>query len=360
MTDIKTTLNETLSGLRQTLCFNQIEIGPLGTPLTIDFYQKWLSANHYGSMNYLKEHFEVKKNPLQLASELKSVISISQSYFPVTKPHTEKIAGRTALYAQNEDYHYWLKEKLIRVIDELKKTYPNEVFLPFVDSGPVLERNWAYQNALGWFGKNTCLIHPEHGSLFFIAEILTSIDAQNNSPIEALPDFCGKCQKCIEICPTQALVSPREMKADLCISYLTIEAKTSPPIELRKKMGDWFYGCDLCQTVCPWNEKVFRQKNINKSSDTSTDFILNLPSEEKAELVIFFKWLLTSSHKQIQKKFLGTALGRAGAKGLKRNALIVIANRNLTELKNEVENLELKELAELKSWTLAQLVNDKT
>ncbi|MBC7740607.1 MAG: tRNA epoxyqueuosine(34) reductase QueG [Bdellovibrionaceae bacterium] len=358
MTDFKIThndsLHEMLGQFKNQLGFNQIEIGPLGTPLTIEFYEKWLADGHYGSMHYLKDHLITKKDPQALAPELKSVISIAQSYFPTVIPTLEKNPARVALYAQNNDYHHWLKEKLVLVIAELQKQFPGEVFLPFVDSGPVLERNWAYQNSLGWFGKNTCILHPLHGSLFFVAEILTSLPADANR-LELVPDFCGKCQKCIDICPTGALVKPKEMKADLCISYLTIEAKTVAPIELREKIGDWFFGCDLCQTVCPWNEKVFRKLELPATHQTSTDFILNLNGTERSELVEYFRWLLTASHNQIQKKLLGSALARAGAKGLKRNALIVIGNRQLKELKTEVEDLEINEFAELKLWTLKSI-----
>lgn len=363
MTDFKTTLNQSLKDsldqLTISLALNQIEIGPLGAPLTIDFYEKWLSNQSFGSMKYLQDHFTAKKNPQLLAGgqtkSLHSVISVSQSYFPVVKPHATKLPARTATYAQNEDYHYWLKDKLANLITALKEKYPDEIFLAYVDSGPVLERNWAYQNGLGWFGKNTCLIHPQHGSLFFVAEILTSLITPAESILEPLPDFCGKCQKCIDICPTNALVAPKQMNAELCISYLTIEAKTVPPLELRKKIGDWFYGCDLCQSVCPWNEKVFRLKNIESSHDTSTELLLGLSNQEESELLAFFRWLLKTSHKQIQKRFLGTPMSRAGAKGLKRNALIVIANRKLIALKADVEALNLDEFAELKAWTLQQL-----
>lgn len=367
MNELKSILNTCL----QEYELNQIEIGPLSIPLTIDFYEKWLQKNYYGDMVYLKEHFEFKKNPQKLSSfpnkPLQSVISIAQSYFPLTKPLGKKNSARIATYAQNEDYHYWLKQKLNQIIDKLKLNYPDESFLPYVDSGPLLERNWAYQNGLGWFGKNTCLIHPKKGSLFFIAEILTSlgdstietINEANNTPLDIvsmvpMPDLCGKCQKCIEICPTNALVAPQILKADQCVSYLTIESKTIPSVELRPLMGDWFFGCDLCQTVCPWNQKIFKAQNI-KSNDTSTLRELELTDDEKEELIKYFKWLLTTSHKQIQKANAGSALSRASAKNLKRNALIVIANRKLLELKDQVELLKNSELIELKEWTLKQL-----
>lgn len=351
-------IRKQLSEITQKHLFNQIEIGSLSKPITIDFYEKWLAKNQYGTMTYLKEHLPFKKNPLLLKHDLKSIISVAQSYYPSVQPN-EALPARLALYAQNDDYHYWLKNKLNQVIEDLKLIYPDETFLPYVDSGPILERDWAYQNRLGWFGKNTCLIHPQHGSLFFIAEIFSSLQLKPDSPelLEPLPDFCGKCQKCIEICPTNAIIEPRILKADQCISYLTIEAKTTPPVELRKKMGDWFFGCDLCQTVCPWNEKVFKTQSIFHPQKTNTQLLLNLTDTERSELVLFFKWILTSSNKQIQKRFLGSPLSRASAKGLKRNALIVIANKNLYELKETILQFESKELEELKTWTLEQLTS---
>ncbi len=356
MTDFSNSYNDTiqswLTDYKNKSSFSQLQIGPLQTSVTIDFYEKWIGLNYQGEMNYLKTHMEFKKNPHLLNQKIQSVISIAQSYYPAVKSYAHQPPARIALYAQNEDYHHWLKSKLQDVIAELSVQYPTEVFLPYVDSGPILERELAYKNALGWFGKNTCLIHPQHGSLFFIAEILTSLKCENKLPIEPIPDFCGKCQKCIEICPTKALVAPQTLKADLCISYLTIEARTIPPAELRPLMGDWFFGCDLCQTTCPWNEKVFRSLPLKKVSEVSTELKLNLNPDERQKLIEYFVFLLTASHKKIAKYHVGTPLSRAGAKGLKRNSLIVIGNQKLYELKTQVE-LQLKtELAELAEWTL--------
>ncbi len=360
MTDFHNSLNHSLrnklSLIKNSLGVSQLEIGKLKSPVSIDFYEKWLANNYQGSMSYLSAHLPFKKNPHLLESRLKSVISVAQSYFPAIQPADIKSPARVALYAHNDDYHVWLKEKLVEIINELKLDFPDETFLPFVDSGPILERDVAYQNGLGWFGKNTCLIHPEHGSLFFIAEILTTIELSSpGESIEPLPDFCGSCQKCIEVCPTGALISPRILKADQCISYLTIESKTVPPVELRKKMGDWFFGCDLCQVVCPWNEKVFRKKNIEKTDKISTVDLLSLSPSVREDLITYFRFLLTASHKKIQKFHLGSPLSRAGAKGLKRNALVVIANKNLTELKMDVLKMDSAELRELAEWTLQQL-----
>lgn len=349
-------MQNNLESLRGRFDLNQLVIDRLKAPLTIEFYEKWLAGRHHGKMQYLETHLEFKKNPRLLEKRIQSVISVAQSYFPAVKPYKHGPA-RVALYAQNEDYHHWLKEKLVAIIAELQTAFPDEVFLPFVDSGPVLERDMGYQNGLGWFGKNTCLIHPKHGSLFFVAEILTSLPTSDDAPaIEPIPDFCGTCTRCIDICPTGAIKAPKLLQADQCISYLTIESREAPPVELRKKMGDWFFGCDLCQTVCPWNQKVFRIKDLKSNDSVSTGLTLALTPEKRAGLVGYFDELIRSSHKQIQKKTIGTPLSRAGGKGLKRNALIVIANQNLHELKSCVAEYEWpEELRELAGWTLQQL-----
>lgn len=351
-----TTINATLTALNETLGLNQVQIGPLSTPVTISFYEKWISQNFQGQMSYLKDHLPQKKNPNLLhTEELHSVITVTQAYYPVVQPLDTPIPARLATYAQNKDYHFWLKEKLTAIISDLKEKYPEHSFLPYVDSGPILERNWAYENGMGWFGRNTCLIHPKFGSLFFIAEILTTLPLDRQTAIEPLPDFCGTCQKCIQICPTNAL-KDHVVEAELCISYLTIESKTSPPVELRSKMGDWFFGCDLCQTVCPWNEKVFRQLKISGTPEVSTALTLSLSTEGHQNQVEFFTLLLSLSNKQIAKKFYGTPLFRAGGNGLKRNALIVIANRKMSELAPSVSSLLTHpKLAELAQWCLSQL-----
>lgn len=337
---------------------DQVSAARLETPVTIDFYQKWLSHKYYGDMQYLQTHFETKKNPQLIEGRLLTAITVAQSYFPAPVPNTEKYPARIAMYAQNKDYHFWLKEKLDNIVVELKSEFPNEIFLAYTDSGPILERDLAQKSGLGWFGKNTCLIHPKKGSLFFIAEILTSLpptslSVENQEPI---PDFCGTCTKCIDICPTNAIKEPHVLKADECISYLTIEAKSTPPVELRTKIGDWFFGCDLCQTICPWNQKVFRQKKIDHNESTTTTAYLKSDLKSELEQIDFFRSILMSSNKQLQKRFYGTALFRAGGFGLKRNALIVIGNKKIRVLLDDVSTLTNDpKLSELAKWCLDQL-----
>ncbi|MFN3455753.1 MAG: tRNA epoxyqueuosine(34) reductase QueG [Pseudobdellovibrio sp.] len=349
------TLKAHLKAAQQTLHFELVGVTPISNPITIDFYKNWIDENQYGDMNYLKAHLPFKENPLTLNENLNSAISIAFSYFPAYKPmHNDLLPKtlpvRTALYSHNEDYHFWLKDKLKDAIEHLQKSYPNEVFLPYVDSGPILERDLAYKAGLGWFGKNSCMINSQKGSLFFLGEILTSLKVAQPPSIHA--DLCGKCQKCIEACPTQAISDNKTLNASKCISYLTIEAKTVAPIELRPQIGDWFFGCDICQTVCPWNQKKLKLIDADDPRKNTTNN-LNLDKTETEALETFLKTLLESSNKKIQKMFWGTPLLRSGGFGLKRNALIVIANRNLTTLKPQVEKYKTDpKLSELADWVL--------
>jgi len=332
--------------------FDLISITQLGKPITLEFYKQWLNQKLNADMDYLAAHLTFKEHPQKINSLVKSAITVAFHYFPTPEKLDLDVPARIALYAKNQDYHIWLKNKLISSIEDLKAIYPNEVFIPFVDSGPVHERDLAYKSGLGWFGKNTCMIHPKQGSLLFLAEILTSIEAQDEIPLQH--DLCGACTKCIEICPTQALTPNKVLNANLCISYLTIESKSVPPIELRNKIGDWFFGCDLCQTVCPWNQKKLK---LHPEPTISNEHILHLSENQTNKLEAFLKNTLISSNKQLQKKYWGTALSRAGGFGLKKNALIVIANRKLTKLLPEVEKyIQHPKLGELAKWTLQQLV----
>lgn len=351
LTDLK--LKAHLQYLRDSQGFDLISATSLTKPMTIEFYKKWILEKNHGEMNYLETHLPFKENPSQLHDSINSAITIAFHYFPEVKPYDPTIPARTALYAQNQDYHFWLKDKLKLAIEYLQQHYPNEYFFPYVDSGPVLERDLAYQAGLGWFGKNTCIIHSKKGSLFFLAEILTSIPVAEKIPLHE--DLCGSCNKCIDICPTGALSGDKQLNANKCISYLTIESKTVPPKELRPKIGDWFFGCDLCQTVCPWNQKKLNVL-IPEDPKKSKELVVNLSDSQSHNLEEFFKTILQSSNKKIQKMFFGTPMLRSGGFGLKRNAMVVIANRRMTSLKPEVEKyLADPKLAELAQWTLAQI-----
>lgn len=348
-----TQLKAHLEIIKKQQSFDLISATPLNKPMTIQFYKNWIANNQHGDMNYLEAHIPFKEDPTKIHESLRSAITIAFQYFPVTKPFAQYVPARAALYSQNEDYHFWLKEKLNLSIDYLKTQYPNEYFTPYVDSGPVLERDLAYRAGLGWFGKNTCIIHSQKGSLFFLAEILTSLEVTEEIPVHE--DLCKNCTKCIDICPTGALSDDKKLNANKCISYLTIESKTVAPKDLRTQIGDWFFGCDLCQTVCPWNQKHL---NILPVDDfkKSNELLPILSKEKTQELEDFFRTILESSNKKIQKIFWGTPLLRSGGFGLKRNAMVVIANRQMKKLKPEVSKyLKDPKLSELAEWTLDQL-----
>lgn len=345
--EIKSLLNDSL----ETLGFSHFGLTPLSKPLSFELYKSWLQEGLHGDMKYLEDHAPIKEKPQIKWPRAQSALVFAIPYFP--HPETQQNfplkQARISLYAKGMDYHFWFKERMTVVCKKLQDIFPKEEFIPFTDSSPILERDLAKRAGLGWIGKNTCLIHPKKGSLFFIGEIYTSLNLQNE--IEPPPDFCGNCRKCIDICPTQALIEPHKLDARKCISYLTIESRQIPPEELRSKIGDWFFGCDLCQTNCPWNQKVFKGKlTIEKNLTYSTI------AEE--ELIEDLRYILTSSGKKISKDFHGTPLARAGSFGLKRNALIVIGNQKLVQLKNEVHSyLNHEKLGELTTWTLKQLEN---
>lgn len=329
------------------LGFSHYGLSTLSRPFSFEIYQNWLSEGLHGNMEYLKTHAPVKENPQSQWPQARSALVFAVPYFPHPAPNDSFPLRelRVSLYAQGFDYHHWFKEKLQAVCEDLRKLLPGEEFVAMTDSGPVLERDLAHRAGLGWVAKNTCVIHPKKGSLFFLGEIYSSLPLTLEPA--PLPDFCGTCTRCIDICPTKALTAPRKLDARKCISYLTIESRELPPEELRSAMGDWFFGCDLCQTVCPWNQKLFKNQ--------LSTFLIE-PDRDAETIEKELRWILTSSGKQLQKAFANTPLSRAGSFGLKRNALIVAANRHIAGLAPEVESMrEHPKLGELAGWTMQQI-----
>lgn len=317
----------------------------MGRPKTMDAYKSWVDKGMHSDMEYLKSHLSVKETPKLKWDWVKSAIVITKDYVSHSKKQNLVPGVRTALYSKGEDYHFWFLQELSLLAKRLSEQYPTHQFLPFTDSGPVLERDLAYRAGLGWVGKNTCLIHPKKGSLFFLGEILTDLNIETASL--SVPDFCGTCTRCIDICPTRAL-KPKELDARLCISYWTIEARKTAPLDLRPHLNDWFFGCDLCQTVCPWNQK-------NHTVDLKAQTAEKLSYDN--DTIETLRWILRASNKEIERALYGSPLLRARGFGLKRNALVVIANQGLFTLKDEVLNLKQQNsrLSELADWTLRQL-----
>lgn len=257
--------------------------------------EDWLGKGYHGEMGYMANHFEMRLDPTKLMPGAKSVVSLMYNYYPgsvygneedVTSGesltekqmmpdtgyqmpdsiHSEKLkltlpsdneefanesAFKISRYAYGEDYHKVVRRKLKALLAELKNEIGDFHGRVFVDSAPVMERDWAKRSGQGWIGKNTLLIHPRKGSYFFLAEIILDVDFDYDHPMR---DHCGTCTRCIDACPTEA-ISPEGYVLDgsKCISYLTIELKSNIPEEFKGKMEDWIFGCDICQEVCPWN-----------------------------------------------------------------------------------------------------------
>ena len=210
--------------------------------------ENWLKNNFNGEMRYMENHFDKRLDPRLLVEGSKSVISLSYNYFPEELQTNSNF--KLSKYAYGEDYHEVIKEKLRSLVAELQEEIGEFAFRVFVDSAPVLEKAWAKKSGIGWVGKNSNLITKKNGSFYFLAEIICDLDLVQDSPVA---DHCGSCTKCIDACPTKAIISNKIIDGSKCISYATIELKDQIPDFFKDKMEDWMFGCDICQDVCPWN-----------------------------------------------------------------------------------------------------------
>jgi epoxyqueuosine reductase len=211
--------------------------------------EAWLTKGYQGSMSYMNNHFDKRLDPRLLVPGAKTVISLLYNYFPPADLATDD-GFKISKYAYGEDYHVVIKEKLKTLVERLREKIGDIHGRVFVDSAPVMERAWAKRSGIGWVGKNSLLINKQQGSFFFIAEIISDLELAPDGPIR---DYCGTCTACMDACPTDAIPEPFVVDANRCISYLTIELKEEIPAHAQGKMGNWIFGCDICQDVCPWN-----------------------------------------------------------------------------------------------------------
>jgi epoxyqueuosine reductase len=264
--------------------------------------EAWLNSGKHGKMTYMENHFDMRIDPRKLVPEAKSVISLLYNYYADDSP-LNQVAPKISKYAWGVDYHSVIKEKLFELFSEIKTAIGSIEGRVFVDSAPVMDKVWAKKGGLGWIGKNTNLIHKNAGSYFFIAEIILDLDLLYDGPIK---DYCGTCTRCIDACPTEAIVAPYIVDGSKCISYFTIELKEEIPAVWKGKFDDWSFGCDVCQQVCPWNRfSKPHQEPLFKPS-------VELEALEKRE------WL-DMTEDTFKKVFGKSAIKRTGYKGLKRN-----------------------------------------
>jgi epoxyqueuosine reductase len=265
--------------------------------------EHWLKQNYHGEMSYLNNHFDKRVDPTLLVPGAKSVISLAYNYYNESK-QTDPDAPKLAMYAYGKDYHKVVRKKLQQLFDWIKSSFGDVDGRIFVDSAPVLERDWAKRSGLGWIGKNTMLIQPKKGSWFFLAEIITDLTMVYDHPIS---DYCGTCTRCIEACPTEAIhKNGYIMDGSKCISYLTIELKNNLPVEYKGKMENWMFGCDICQQVCPWN-RFAEPHQEDRFLPSAT--VMQMSREEWNDL----------SEPIFNQLFEGSAVKRTKYEGLKRN-----------------------------------------
>lgn len=212
--------------------------------------ESWLNKGMHGSMQYMERYFDLRIDPCKLVPGARSVITLLLNYFPKEKQNDDSL--KISKYAYGRDYHEVIRGKLNTLI-ELTKQHVGDIHgRGFVDSAPVLERTWAQRSGLGWVGKNGNLINKQMGSFFFIATLITDLDLETDEPFAK--DYCGTCTRCIDACPTDAILPDKIVDGSKCISYFTIELKEMLiPVEMKGKFDNWMFGCDICQDVCPWN-----------------------------------------------------------------------------------------------------------
>lgn len=265
--------------------------------------EEWLNGNKHAEMTYMENHFDKRVDPTLLVPGAKSVVCLLYNYYTdIVQEDAE--APKISMYAYGKDYHKVVKQKLKQLFAYMQTVAGNIEGRYYVDSAPVMERDWAKRAGLGWTGKNTLLINPKKGSYFFLAEVITDLELDYDSPMK---DYCGTCTRCIEACPTEA-ISPQGyiLDATKCISYVTIESKSAIAKSFEGKMDNWMYGCDICQQVCPWNR--FSSQHETPSF---------LPSEKLISMKKDEWYSLEED--TYNELFDGSAVKRAKYVGLKRN-----------------------------------------
>ena len=264
--------------------------------------EKWLNLNYQGKMSYMANYFDKRLDPRLLVDDAKTVVSLLLNYYPEEIQNAE--SPKISKYAYGEDYHTVIKDKLKELIQYLKENIGEINGRAFVDSAPVMDKVWANKSGLGWIGKNSNLIHPKEGSFFFIAELILDIEIEPDGPMK---DYCGTCTRCIDACPTRAIVQPYVVDGSKCISYLTIELKDELlPNEFKGKMDNWMFGCDICQDVCPWNRfsKITQEQRFKPNP-----LLLELKSNDWKEL----------NEEAFNQLFKHSAVKRPKFTGLQRN-----------------------------------------
>jgi epoxyqueuosine reductase len=344
------TLTERIKDKAHQLGFTLVGVTNPEPPAHLDVYRHWIERGRHGEMGYLAidRALQRRSDPRAILPECKSILVLGIPYAnPASRlPPKDRNHGRIAAYAWGDDYHEVLKERLTALMEYIEQDFgqpvPNRWY---TDSGPLLERELAQRAGLGWIGKNTMLINPEHGSYFLLAEILLGIELDEDAPITA--DRCGTCTRCLQACPTHCILPERILDATRCISYLTIELKGAVPTKLRSEMDDWVFGCDICQTACPWNERFAAEHGDPSLEPEAGRDRVNLADEIKF------------SPQGFNSKFKNSPVKRANRRGYLRNVAIALGNaKDLQSLPALVDALTTKKEPLVRghaAWAIGQI-----
>lgn len=312
----KHSLTQAVKAEAYRLGFSLIGITTPDPPAHLDVFRGWLERGRHGTMAYLArdDAQEKRADPRLILPGCRSIIVLGAPY-GASKAETETppLHGRTAAYAWGKDYHEVLPERMRALVQFLEAqtgaVVPNRFY---TDTGPILERELAQRAGLGWIGKNTCLINPHQGSYFLLAEIFLGIELETDVPFAA--DHCGRCRRCIEACPTDCILPDRTLDAARCISYLTIENKGPIPADLRAQMGGWVFGCDICQQVCPWNQRF---------ASPAGDPVFDGGAERRSPNLT---QTLQLSPEAFNRQFKAAPVQRARRRGYLRSAAVALGN----------------------------------
>ncbi len=284
-------------------------------PPNSEHFTSWIKEGFHGEMRYMERQAPKRLDPSMILPGVRSLVLVAMNYYAGDAPEHGILKGQIGRYAWGNDYHEIVTPRLKRLLAFIRTLAPSTEGICYVDTGPVLEKSWAALSALGWMGKHTNMITREQGSWFVLGTVLLNLDLEYDTPEK---DHCGNCRRCIESCPTGAIVAPYVLDARRCISYLTIESRGSIPEHLRPLIGNRIFGCDECQNVCPWNR--FAEVTAEEAFEPRTENIL-------PDLIP----LVQMTEEQFKRKFQGSPIWRAKRDGLVRNAAVALGNSGSRE-----------------------------
>lgn len=305
-----------LYALARELGFDLLGVSPpTPPPQAVRAYRQWVGAGYHGEMEYLARPDRIarREDPTRILAGARAIICVAVNYYPGPPPApwaNNPARGRISNYAWGLDYHEWMLPRLEELAAFVRSKTGASRTRVYSDTGPLLERALASQAGLGFIGKNTCLIHPSFGSWLFLGEVIVDTELPFTGPFQS--SRCGTCCRCLEACPTGALVAPYVLDARRCISYLTIELKGEIPPDLRPYLGNWVYGCDRCQEVCPW-QRFARPTAVPEFRPDSPERAFPLPEE-----------LISLDEESFRVRFQGSPIARIGVERLRRNALAIL------------------------------------